>query len=102
MATRRRVVWSHLARRTLDEILEYIAQDSPEAAAELLANALDHTGSLATLADRGRAVPEMGVSNVRELFIHRYRMLYQVHDDTVVVLAVIHGARDFERWRRRR
>ena len=101
MATRREVVWSRLARRTLDEILDYVAQESPTAAGNLLSTALDRASSLGTLADRGRIVPEVGVRNVRELLIGRYRMLYEVRDDIVIVLAMIHGARDFARWRRR-
>ncbi len=45
-------------------------------------------------------VPEVGSQSVRELFVHRYRLLYELRGDLVVILAVIHGARDFERWRR--
>ena len=100
MAARRQVVWSHLARRTLDEILDYVAQDSPAVAADLASTALARAASLDQYAERGRPVPEIGVQSVRELFIHRYRMLYEVRDDLVVILAIIHGARDFERWRR--
>jgi len=42
---------------------------------------------------RGRVVPEIGDPAVREIFVKSYRLIYEVHDDYVVILALIHGAR---------
>jgi plasmid stabilization system protein ParE len=64
-----------------------------------MTKALEAAESLATLADRGRMVPEVGDKDVRELFVFKYRLLYRVHDDRVVVVAFLHGARDFTKWR---
>jgi toxin ParE1/3/4 len=100
VASRRRVAWTREARRTLDEVLEFIASDSPEGAARILQQALSAAASLATLAERGRVVPEVGSPAVREIFVYRYRLMYRVGSETVQILAFIHGARDFERWRR--
>lgn len=101
MAARtRRVVWSESARAALDEVVEYIAQDSQDGAVRVLVRALDTAASLATLAERGRIVPELNDSTVRELFVFDYRLLYQVAEDRVVVVAFLHGARDFSKWRR--
>ena len=36
---------------------------------------------------------------IREVFIHRYRLLYRIERDRVVVVAFLHGARDFAKWR---
>jgi hypothetical protein len=33
------------------------------------------------------------------VFVYRYRLMYRVTRDTVEILAFIHGARDFGRWR---
>jgi plasmid stabilization system protein ParE len=55
---------------------------------------------LATLAERGRVVPEFSDPSIREVFAFRYRLLYRVEAGRVTVLAFVHGARDFERWRR--
>ena len=65
MASRRRVAWSVEARRTLEEILEFIHRDSPEGAQRVLEQALAAAGSLSTLAERGRVAiirtaPETG------------------------------------------
>lgn len=99
MASRRRVAWSLEARRTLEEILEFIHRDSPEGAQRVLEQALSAVASLSTLADRGRIVPESADASIREIFVHRYRLMYRVADGSVEILAFIHGARDFERWR---
>jgi plasmid stabilization system protein ParE len=99
VASRRRIAWSFEARRTLQEILEFIHRDSPEGAIQVLDQALAAAASLATLAERGRAVPELADPSVREIFVYRYRLMYRVSEESVQVLAFIHGARDFERWR---
>ena len=100
MAARRRVDWTPEARRTLEEVIEFIAGESLEGARSVLRQALEAASSLSTLSERGRVVPELGASEIREIFVHRYRLMYRVTGDAVEILAVIHGARDFERWRR--
>jgi plasmid stabilization system protein ParE len=55
---------------------------------------------LATLSERGRIVPEVGEPHTREIFVFRYRLVYQVEPTAVCVVAFLHGARDFERWPR--
>ncbi|MEK7405660.1 MAG: type II toxin-antitoxin system RelE/ParE family toxin [Acidobacteriota bacterium] len=84
----------------LDEAVGYIAQDSLAAAKHLLIDALDAAASLAALSERGRRVPELEHPNTRELFVQRYRMIYDVYPTEVHILAFLHGARDFEKWRR--
>ena len=79
----------------LDEAVAYVARDNRSAAERLLIAA----ASLDVLSERGRVVPERNHPNVRELFVHRYRLLYEVRRDEVHVLAFIHGARDLTRWR---
>ena len=96
---RRRIVWTEQARSALDEILDYIAWDSPQAARSVLEEALASADGLAILAERGRIVPELHDPAIREVFVHRYRLIYEVGPDDVVVLAILHGAREFQRWR---
>ncbi len=100
MASRRHVAWTQEARRTLGEVLEFIAEESNEGASRVLEQVLSAAGSLATLADRGRVVPELANPAVREIFVYRYRLIYRVTPASIEILAFIHGARDFERWRR--
>jgi len=100
VASRRRVGWTPEAQRTLEEVIEYIARDSEDGARRVLEQALSAAASLETLAERGRVVPERADPSIREIFVYPYRLMYQVTADAVSILAFIHGARDFERWRR--
>jgi len=42
----------------------------------------------------GRTVPEVEEETIRELLLHNYRIMYRVEADRILVLTVIHGARD--------
>ena len=96
---RRRVVWTDEARTALDEILNYVVQDSNQGARKILEDTLDRAGSLTTLSDRGRIIRELEDAMVREVFVGSYRLIYEVHRSEVSILAVLHGARDFAKWR---
>ena len=83
----------------LDDAVAYLAQDSRPTAERLLIDALETASSLGAFSQRGRVVPEWNQPNVRELFVQRYRLLYEVMPDEVQILAFVHGARDLTRWR---
>jgi plasmid stabilization system protein ParE len=68
-------------------------QDSRPAAERLLIQALEAASSLDVFSERGRLVPELDQPNVRQLLVHRYRLIYEVTPDEVQVLAFVHGAR---------
>jgi toxin ParE1/3/4 len=98
-AGRRSVIWTESARAALDDVVTYLAQDSHAAAVRVLVAALDAASSLDQFAERGRIVPELNQPDLRELFVFDYRLLYRVRPDEVVVIAYLHGARDFATWR---
>jgi toxin ParE1/3/4 len=75
---RRVVAWTTSARDSLDEILSFIASDSPEAASKVLEVVVAAAESLSLFSERGRVVPETDMSSIREIFVYRYRVLYQV------------------------
>jgi toxin ParE1/3/4 len=79
----------------------FVAQESPAGALTILDQALAAADSLATLSERGRIVPERNDPGLREIFVFRYRLLYEVHSDLVRIVAFLHGARDFASWQRR-
>jgi toxin ParE1/3/4 len=96
----RPVVWSDAAQEALDEAVAHIARDRYQAAINVLQRALRTAERLSELPERGRIVPEIGDGAVREVFVHRYRLMYRVSPEEVTVIAFLHGARDFEEWRR--
>ena len=95
----RRVTWTRGARDGLDSVIAYIAEESPQAASQVLDVVLGVAESLDRLSERGRVVPEIANRAVREVFVYSYRLLYEVSDDEVRILGFLHGARDFHRWR---
>jgi toxin ParE1/3/4 len=96
----RKVIWTDTGQNTLDEAVAYIAQNSLPAALDLLESALEKAGSLALMSERGRIVPELEQPHIRELLVRRYRLIYEVFESKVEILAFIHGARDFAKWKK--
>ena len=97
----RKIVWSHEATADLEALAEYIARDSSFYAASFVREIRDASRSLNEFSERGRVVPELGNPNIRELLIRDYRLIYSIEKFRVVILALIHGARDLRRlWER--
>ena len=90
----RRVGWTETAWRDLEHIGEHIAEDSPGYAAAFMRRVRDRARSLEELAERGRVVPELDQPEVRELIVGSYRLIYEIKEENVYVLGLIHGARD--------
>jgi toxin ParE1/3/4 len=93
----REIVWTPGARNDLDEIVTYITRDSSSSAIAFLEEVLNSSESLMTLSERGRIVPELADPQVRELFVKSYRLFYEIQQDEVHVLGILHGAREFKR-----
>ncbi len=88
-----KVVWTRLANRQVDDAFETIATENPAAAHRWLKRVLEQTRSLASFPDRGRLVPELSRSDIRELLVHPYRVLYRYDDAEVVILLLHHDRR---------
>ena len=90
MAARvRDVVWAESARDALDAVIGYIAQDSQQAAAQVLDEALGAGADLATFAERGRVVPELNDPTIREVFVYKYHLQYEVAEARVLIAAFL-------------
>lgn len=88
-----KVVWAPLAVDRASEITEHIALDNPEAAAQWVNGIFNTAARLAKFPKQGRVVPEVGRSDIRELFYESYRILYRVESKRVSILTVRHGRR---------
>jgi toxin ParE1/3/4 len=90
------VVWSDPAKADLRQIFEYIAHDSRHYAMKVTQEIVDKTGVLNDLPRIGRAVPEVGDDNVRELALYTYRIIYEITEPDIYVLAVAHKRRELK------
>jgi len=93
----RKVIWAYAAEEDLEAAASYIHRDSPVYAASFIDRALEAGRSLDEFAERGRMVPELGDSSIREIFAYSYRLVYRIEDDRISILALIHGWRDFQK-----
>lgn len=88
-----KLFWTPEAVRDREEIYEYISADSPGSALtldELLEEKARHLPAFPALGRPGR------LDGTRELLVHRnYFMVYDVRDEWIRIVRVLHGAR---RW----
>ena len=95
--TDRRVVWSDAARLDLQEILSFVAFDSPENARKILERLERRCSNLARFPKRGRLVPELKAVDVltyRELIEIPWRITYRFEANRVYVMAVLDARRN--------
>jgi plasmid stabilization system protein ParE len=92
-----RVQWAEVAARDLEEIVGFVAIDSPANAERLLRRIEARASALESVPERGRVVPELarfGMRTWREIVVRPYRIAYRIEGDTVTVLAAFDGRRD--------
>jgi toxin ParE1/3/4 len=75
------------------EIWRYVAQDSPDAADRLLERIDEKCRLYATQPRMGSPRPDLG-QDVRCFPVGKYVVIYRLIADGIVVLLVVHGARD--------
>lgn len=90
------VIWSDPARADLRSIHYFIAHNSTHYAKKVSHDIVARTDGLKGLPRIGKTVPELGNENIRELSLYSYRIIYEIREPDIVVLAVIHKRRDFQ------
>jgi plasmid stabilization system protein ParE len=86
-----KIVWSPLALERVNEIDDYIAENSVEAARVWLIDVFGAVESLKEFPESGRVVPEVKRPNIREIIFKNYRVIYRVERNQVAVLTVRHS-----------
>lgn len=89
----RPVIFTPAAEADLDDIYFTIGLDSESAADRLVEEIRSRTARLSLFPESGRARSEIA-DDVRSLTVRNYVVLYQVDEDAVTVVRVVHGARD--------
>jgi addiction module RelE/StbE family toxin len=99
MSSKHNVTWANVAENDLKNIIEYIAEDSPQDALKILNKIRQKASDLYTLPERGRIVPELqdqGLFQFRELIIPPWRLIYRISERKIFVLSVIDSRRNVE------
>ena len=91
------VRWSLMGTRDMRDIEEFIARDSSLYAVAFVNRLVEVTRELAQFPRMGRVVPEFKREQLREVVYRTYRIVYVVTDEEVVIIRIVHSARDLRR-----
>ena len=93
------ILWTAVAENDLLGIVDFIADDDPGIALEILRKIKKDTSKLDHSPRRGRIVPELlkqGISRYREIVIKPWRVIYRIQEKKVYIVSVIDGRRNLE------
>ena len=80
----------------LNKSLNTLIKDSPERASLFVARLIDAAEQMAEFPYSGRTVPEVRKEEYRETKYGAYRIMYKVEEHGIILLAVVHSARDWK------
>jgi len=90
-----RVRFAARAEADLEDIASYIATDNPGRAASFVRELRDACLSLASYPLRFPKLTGVEDLDLRQMMFGRYRVLYRVDPDNVMIVRVLHSARDY-------
>jgi len=88
-----KIEWSPKSIKNLEEIAEYISQDSPLYAPVFIKKIINSVERLLDFPLSGRIVPEFRTESIREVIFHNYRIVYRIKDNSIEIVLVTHGAK---------
>ena len=91
-----KVVLSDAAEADLERIGDYIAQDSPIRALSFVRELRELALRLADMATAFPLVPGYENHGIRRRARGNYLIFYRVEQEQVIIVHVVHGARDYE------
>ena len=91
------LIWSLRSLAELGDIADYIAKNSPFYANMVVHRMVERAELLSEMPRQRRRLPEYyGPVELREVFVHGWRIIYAVVDEAVQVVPIIHAARSLE------
>jgi toxin ParE1/3/4 len=90
-----KIIWSPRGLESLQQVIEYIARDNPDAARRIGEAILNKSKLLQAHPQLGRQFEPLNTEDVREIQVRPYRIIYRVHvrRRQITILTVWHGAR---------
>ena len=89
-----KLIWTEPAIIDLENIWDYIAQDSKYYANIFVSKIVVSAKKIVDFPEMGRVVPEFNIKNIREIILKNYRIIYKIKKSQISILTVIHGSRD--------
>lgn len=88
------IVWTEEALTDLESIGDYYEKTSPQYAPFIVNRLYDSVNRLAEHPKMGRKVPEVDHESLRELVVENYRIIYQLQEQRIEVITIVHGRQD--------
>lgn len=89
------IIWTEPALSDLDAIAAHIALDKPGAARRLVGKVLVRVEKLAVFPQAGGKPRELAGTPYRQIIVPTLRMFYRMAGETVVIVYVMRGERQF-------
>ena len=89
------VTWSPQSLHDIESIRAFITQDSPHYAELVVRRIVAAVERLHTFPESGRIVPERDSSEIREVIVAPYRVVYRLRKTSVEIVTVFRGSRAF-------
>jgi addiction module RelE/StbE family toxin len=86
-----KIYWAKESLLNLQEIEDFISQDSPNAAIKLTNKLISLVEGLIKFPEKGRIVPELSISQIREILHKNYRIVYLIKKNSIHILTVFEG-----------
>ena len=94
-----KVLWTETAKADLNEIIDYIANDSVDNAVEQYENIKSSCLTLVEFPEQGRIIPELENQNIikyREIVFPPWRIMYKKEKNLIYIMSIIDGRRNIE------
>ena len=89
-----KIIWTEIAKNDINEIHNFIAQDSKRYASITVHKIYNRSQSIIKSPFIGRVVPEFNNASIRELISGKYRIVYKIISENIVhILRIYHSAR---------
>ena len=88
-----KVYWTKEALEKLQQIKDFISQDNTEAALKFVEKLISMGESIVENPERGRIVPELSISEIREIVYKNYRIVYLLKKNSIDILTVFESHR---------
>jgi addiction module RelE/StbE family toxin len=96
------IVWTEEALSDLEAIGAYFERTSPQYASAVVGRLYSSVEQLVEYPKIGRKVPEIDHESLRELIVEDYRIVYQLQEERIEIVTVLHSRQDIERKFRER
>lgn len=88
-----KLLWTKESLKNLQEIEKYIASDNSQTAVAFIDKIISLAESLSENPEKGRIVPELSLTQIREILYKNYRIVYLLKKNSIEILTVFEGHR---------